>query len=102
VSALVVGAILEGGDNYANVVADSYVQGGDESFWESLTPEQREETEKLLKRVKDSKGESSGEEEAGAVEGAAIEAVASEPEIVVTAAKKTGESKEERSMFSDY
>lgn len=103
-SALAVGAILEGGNNYANVIADSYVQGGDESFWESLTPEQREETEKLLKRVKDSNGEDGGADEVGevAIATPAAEAVVSEPEIIATDVKKAEQSKEERSMFSDY
>mmetsp|Transcript_60101 Transcript_60101/g.178199 ORF Transcript_60101/g.178199 Transcript_60101/m.178199 type:complete len:203 (-) Transcript_60101:435-1043(-) len=99
-SALAVGAILEGGNNYANVIADSYVQGGDESFWESLTPEEREETEKLLKKVKESKGEDG--ESSGSEEAAVSGAVTPEPEIVVTSAKKSEKSTEERSMFSDY
>lgn len=94
-SALIVGAILESGNNYANVIADSYAQGGDESFWESLTPEQKEETERLLKKVKGSKevaadgGSDSGD---GVVEG----------QIQAASEAKTGMKKEERSMFSDY
>ena len=38
-SALIVGFLLESGNSYAGIVADSYAQGGDEEFWESLSPE---------------------------------------------------------------
>ena len=95
-SALAVGAILDMGDNYGKVVADSYAQGGDEEFWSSLTPEQKEETERLLQKVKESKG--------GAADSGGSEDMATQSEGEVLVAHPVAEKKRsaETSMFSDY
>ena len=54
VSALIVGFILESTNSYANVVADSYAQGGeDEEFWKGLSEEEKRQAQELLQRVKD-------------------------------------------------
>jgi hypothetical protein len=55
-SALMVGFILERGDLYANVVADSYAQGAqDEEFWKGLSEEEKKKAEEMLQRIRDSK-----------------------------------------------
>lgn len=55
-SALIVGAILESSDSYANVIADSYAQGGeDEEFWKGLSEEEKKKTQELLQKIKASK-----------------------------------------------
>mmetsp|Transcript_32562 Transcript_32562/g.71460 ORF Transcript_32562/g.71460 Transcript_32562/m.71460 type:complete len:217 (-) Transcript_32562:139-789(-) len=116
-SALIVGALLDSGDNYASVIADSY-EGrvtkddimADEAFWAKLTPEQQEEAKLLLGKVKESKdrggtglplvgdrdtevaGEKKQEEE--------------EDFAPVIASSADGEKKEQKketvSMFDDY
>ena len=57
-SALMVGFLLESGNSYASVVADSYAQGGDEEFWDSLSPEDQVKARELIAKLKASKGES--------------------------------------------
>lgn len=56
-SALMVGFILERGNLYASVVADSYAQGGDnEEFWQGLTDTERKKAEDVLQKIRDTKG----------------------------------------------
>ena len=44
-SALVVGFILDRGDLYATVAAESYLQGADdEEFWKGLSDEEKKKT----------------------------------------------------------
>jgi hypothetical protein len=91
-SALIVGFILERGDLYAKVVADSYVQGAqDEEFWKGLSEEETKKTRELLAKVKASKGGNT----------------ASSTVIETTEGNKTptvfvSEEKKEVGMFSDY
>jgi hypothetical protein len=54
-SALMVGFLLESSNSYANVVADSYVQGGDEEFWESLSPEDAAKAKEMIAKLRASK-----------------------------------------------
>jgi len=84
-SALIVGFILEIGDNYDKVVSDSFAEGGeDDAFWGTLTPEQKAQAEEALQKLRDSKKKNGSEE----------------PAAVVTEQEK--KEKEEVSMFSDY
>jgi hypothetical protein len=57
-SALMVGFLLESNNSYASVVADSYAQGGDEEFWESLSPEDQVKAKELIAKLKASKSKS--------------------------------------------
>jgi hypothetical protein len=92
-SALIVGFILERGDLYAKVVADSYVQGAqDEEFWKGLSEEEKKKTQELLDKVKASKGGHN---------------TASSTVIETSEGDKTptvfvSEEKKEVGMFSDY
>merc|ERR1719223_1560285 len=63
-STMIVGFLLESGNSYASVVADSYAQGGDEAFWESLSPEDQEKTKEMLAKLKKSKEGGGGESSA--------------------------------------
>ena len=67
-SALMVGFLLESNNSYASVVADSYAQGGDEEFWDSLSPEDQVKAKELIRKLKKSKGEIVDDEEEGAEE----------------------------------
>jgi hypothetical protein len=92
-SALIVGFILERGDLYASVVADSYLQGAqDEEFWKGLSDEEKKKTQELLSKVKASK--EGGTAPAGG--DTAIQPVTPTPEVFVS------EEKKEVGMFSDY
>jgi len=91
VSVLIVGFLLENSNSYANVVADSYAQGGDEEFWSKLSPEEQVKTRELLAKIKEGKKE---------------EATSTTSELVnnedTNVQNETVEKKKEVSMFSDY
>ncbi len=118
VSALVVGALLDSGDNYSSVIAESY-EGrvtkeeimADEEFWSKLTPEQQEEAKKLLGKVKESKERGGtglplvGErEEAPADADAAATSAETDEQEAFVAPTPTAEKKPKQavSMFDDY
>jgi hypothetical protein len=98
-SALIVGFILEKGDLYASVVADSYMQGAeDEDFWKGLSEEEKKKAQELLKKVKASKeGGSATNTNLAAAETTVV--AASKDKVPVLAVK---EEKQEVGMFSDY
>merc|ERR1711862_720153 len=64
-SALIVGFILESRGLYANVVADSYAQAGDDDkeFWDRLSDEEAAKARELIAKLKESKGEKMPEPE---------------------------------------
>jgi len=106
-SALIVGFLLESGNSYAGIVADSYAQGGDEEFWESLSPEDQKKTRELLKKLNNE--ESSGNtDDAGmlletikeTIDIAGVKTKNKTPTSSVSPSTKT--QKEEVSMFADY
>lgn len=98
-STVMVGFLLESGNSYASVVADSYAQGGDEEFWESLSPEDQVKTRELMEKLRQSKeGKGKGSVPAAPTADAVIATKAvTEPEKL-----GAGSKKEEISMFSDY
>lgn len=59
-STLFVGFLLERGNSYASVVAESYAQGGDEEFWKSLSPEDQEKAREMLDKLRESKEKKNG------------------------------------------
>ena len=97
-STVMVGFLLESGNSYASVVADSYAQGGDEEFWESLSPEDQEKTRELMEKLRKSK-EGKGE---GADAGESPAVPVPSPAASVDEPSKGAEKKEAISMFSDY
>ena len=55
-SAIIVGVILEKGDLYANIAAESYVQGADDAeFWKNMSEEEKKKAEKMLSKIKEAK-----------------------------------------------
>jgi hypothetical protein len=125
-SALMVGFILEKRNLYANIVAESYAQGGDEEFWKNLSAEEKTKAQSLLAQLKESKegasasssenvvGKSGGSDSQLSTAVAAAAVDTSEKPIVVAnttkeatkvvAATTAGPSKEKKpmGMFSDY
>lgn len=102
-SALMVGFILERGDLYANVVADSYAQGAeDEEFWKGLSDEEKKKTQEMLRKIKEAK--EGGPKPAAADVQPVQEASAAEEEIDPEASSDTPESTQSKKvdMFSDY
>lgn len=86
IAVLIVGFILESGNSYANVVADSYAQGGDEAFWASLSEEDREKAQEMVSKLRKSKEGGSSNDDASL-----------QKDETATTKKK-----EEVAMFSDY
>jgi len=98
-SALIVGFILENGNLYANVVADSYAQSSeDEEFWKGLSDEEKKKAQALIDKLNGKKAQ----EEGGVpqVTQAASEVMATEVVVTEEAADKT--TVQELDMFSDY
>lgn len=99
ISALIVGFILENGNLYANVVADSYAQSEeDEEFWKGLSEEEKNKAQAMIDRLNAKKALEDGVENT-----TPLVTQASQVEItnVVTnedAAKETVDL----DMFSDY
>lgn len=55
-SAVIVGAILENGDLYASLAAESYLQSADDAeFWKDLNEEEKKKAEIMLSRIKQAK-----------------------------------------------
>jgi hypothetical protein len=98
-SALIVGFILERGDLYASVVADSYLQGAqDEEFWKGLSEEEKKKTQELLSKVKASK-------EGGTVDTTAQHETSYSSDgdyKTPVVSVNVSEEKKEVGMFSDY
>ncbi len=119
-STVMVGFMLESGNSYASVVADSYEQtaagAGDEDFWDKLSPEEAEKTRELLAKIRESKEakERSGQDTSleteaeqkisAAFTGVGGDAAASTSTVDTKKSEKndSGAEKKEVSMFSDY
>jgi hypothetical protein len=111
----VVGALLDSGDNYSSVIAESY-EGrvtkeeimADEEFWSKLTPEQQEEAKKLLGKVKESKERGGtglplvGEREEAPADAAATSAETEQEAFVAPTPTAEKKPKQAVSMFDDY
>jgi hypothetical protein len=98
VSTLIVGAILENGDLYANLAAESYLQSSDdEEFWKGLSEKERKKTKGLINKIKDARGEAPAE---GTVVAAVSESEASTTEPAEI--RPVELSSTPKDMFSDY
>lgn len=93
VSATILGFILEKGDLYANVVADSYLQqGNDEEFWKGLSEEERIQGKEILKQLEAKNGKMDRSNPTDDTDSRPLQA----PQMVGTGSKK------EMDIFSDY
>lgn len=97
-SALIVGFILERGNLYANVVADSYVQSAqDEEFWKGLSDEEKKKAQQMIDRLNAKKAEEEG------TAFPIVQAASESNEVVVTeVVDSEGDKTVELDMFSDY
>ena len=114
-SALFVGWIIDSRNLYANIVADSYAQGGDdEEFWKGLSEEEKIKTREMLAKLKKSNakpGRAGQEPQPGL---ASLEVLASQedpkPTKIEPAARtntiatedEPQKEKKDVGMFSDY
>ena len=102
-AALMVGFILERGDLYANVVADSYAQGAeDEEFWKGLSEEEKKKTQEILQKIKDSKQGGSKQSEAPLVQPVQDVATSTDEPSPKAADTPTSNQSKQVDMFSDY
>lgn len=94
-SALIVGFILERGNLYANVVADSYAQSEeDEEFWKGLSEEEKKKAQAMIDKLNAKKAQ----EESGTPQIMSTEVAAKE----VVVEESTDKSTQALDMFSDY
>ena len=104
-SALIVGAILEKGNLYASVAAESYLQSADdEEFWKGLSEEERKKTEEVLAKIKASK---EGKSIEPVVESTAAAVVSADPVMDASTSESSSAGEEAAKsqpsdMFSDY
>merc|ERR1712157_478030 len=54
-SAVIVGTALKINNGYGQVIADSYIDGGEEAFLQGLNDEERVEAEELLRQIRGEK-----------------------------------------------
>ena len=96
-SALIVGAILNAGQSYGRVIADSYVdQDGNNDPFASMSDEEREKAEELLEKLRASK---SGQKIPETLTLKRKENVGEKEPKIETESKAKGEAV---SIFSDY
>lgn len=111
-STVMVGFMLEQGNSYSSVVADSYAQRGDDEFWDNLSPEEAEKTKELLAKIRASKEakerggqDASAEAEAEKAISTAFKnsSLGKEADTKTTpVVEKVESKKKEVSMFDDY
>jgi len=111
ISAFVVGTMVEKGDLYNSVIAESYGQGGEnnQEFWKGISEEDRLKGMEILKELEAKKN---GGAKLTKVEQEAIEVLSTNkvmsPQTLVTSdsnidvTKKNSGKVEEIDMFSDY
>ncbi|KAG7363413.1 hypothetical protein IV203_026773 [Nitzschia inconspicua] len=103
ISALIVGAILEKGDLYATLAAESYIQSEDDAeFWKNLSEEEKKKAQILLSKIKEGK-EMGIQDESQLKEAvmSAIEEQATNP-AVPNPTKEEEATKASNDIFSDY
>jgi len=94
-SALIVGFILEKSNSYAQIVADSYAEGGDDAFLNSLSPDDRDKAKDMLEKLRQSK------ERGTSVSGEAkVNAVNDKSNDTIVSGKP--KERETANMFNDY
>lgn len=102
-SALIVGFILDKGDLYASVVADSYIQSSDdEEFWKGLSEEERKKAQALIVKVKASNDGTSQRSDVEKVAATVPKTSVSTDLNASVSSPGTGEPKKEMNMFNDY
>jgi hypothetical protein len=107
ISALIVGAILESTNSYAEVIADSYAQSsGDEEFWKGLSEEERNKTRDLLQKVKrefQDTPTTTTPVETSIMAEQVTRVIPEQPQKAKNVAQPTTSAKEsDKSLFSDY
>lgn len=94
-SALIVGFILENGNLYANVVADSYAQTEeDEEFWKGLSDEEKKKAQAMIDKLNAKKTQQEG--------GDSTPQVTPVQMTDVVTQKDDAKETVELDMFSDY
>jgi len=100
-SALIVGFILERGNLYANVVADSYAQSSeDEEFWKGLSDEEKKKAQDMIDKLNAKKAQEEGIAAPQVQASSSTSNVSSVTEVVVEESKD--KTTQELDMFSDY
>ena len=96
ISTIFVGSVVNGRNLYANIVAESYAQKGDEEFWQNLSDEEKIKAQEMLARVKNSMDGKSNEPVAATTQ------VEDAPVTTTPKATAAAASSKPADMFSDY
>jgi hypothetical protein len=106
-SAVIVGAILEKGDLYAKLAAESYIQSEDDAeFWKNLSEEEKKKAEIMLSKIKEAK--EGGIKDETELKEAVLSAIGEQQTTTTTTPeappmqKKQEAAKVSNDMFSDY
>lgn len=107
---IIVGALVEKGDLYANLAAESYIQSADDKeFWKSLSEDEKKKAEIMLSKVKEGKEKGIVDEKElqesvlAAIEGETQTTTTDSPAPAERKPVKTTEAaKASSDMFSDY
>jgi len=99
-SAIAVGTMVEKGNLYADVIAESYGQGGEnnEEFWRGISDEDRLKGAEILKELE---AKRSGGEELTKVEKEAIAVLSTNKEMVASVASSSSSPQQQQLVSSD-
>ena len=110
-AAVFVGFMLENGNLYANVIADSYAQqGNDEEFWKGLSDEEKKKAQEMLNKAKGGggSGPALGRADASTTTLAATTSATQAPQAPVASVSESQsteaspKTENDLGMFSDY
>ena len=104
---IIVGTLIDKGDLYANLAAESYIQTADDKeFWKNMSEDEKRKAEAMLSKIKDGKDKGLDEKELQASVMAEVEGdsqtTTSSSAPSERPAKKTEAAKASADMFSDY
>jgi hypothetical protein len=111
ISVIIVGTLVEKGDLYANLAAESYIQSADDKeFWKNLSEDEKRKAELMLSKIKEGKEKGIVDEKElqasvmAAVEGETPQATTNSSDGASTErpSEKKAVAKASSDMFSDY
>mmetsp|Transcript_122264 Transcript_122264/g.351205 ORF Transcript_122264/g.351205 Transcript_122264/m.351205 type:complete len:203 (-) Transcript_122264:75-683(-) len=103
-SAVIVGFLLEKGDLYASIAAESYLQSAeDEEFWKGLSQEEQGKAREMMDKIKGADGSLPAKStESGVVASTAVASSSSTLSEVSSSKSNSASSSQPTDMFSDY
>lgn len=102
-SAVIVGFLLEKGDLYASIAAESYLQSAeDEEFWKGLSQEEQGKAREMMEKIKDGGASLPAKPTESTVVSSTSVASSSAVSESSSSKSKISSSSQPTDMFSDY